>query len=117
MTAKAQDGAPTINIFTNTTYTDWKTETIYWNNSKLHHETLALIKNTTEDPVTSFADFTFPIVEYEFHTYYLDVTEAFKTLPNGLFTMVFTNESIDESYMEIYSNQQANNQGLRFIFS
>ena len=120
ITAKAQVGSPTINIFTNTTYVDWKTDEICWNNSKLHHDTLALIKNTEEDPVKEFTTFTFPIVEYEFHTYYLDVTEAYKALPDSLFTMIFTNEAIDESYMEIYSNQQtANNcaQAMRLIFN
>lgn len=120
ITAKAQVGAPTINIFTNTTYVDWKTNEICWNNSKLHHETLGLIKNTEEDPVSKFVDFTFPITGYDFHTYYIDVTEAFEKLPSSLFTMVFTNENIDESYMEIYSMEQsANNyeQALRFIFA
>lgn len=120
ITAKAQTGAPTINIFTNTTYVDWTTESIYWNNSKLHHDTLGLIKDTEEDPVEKFVDFTFPIVGYDFHTYYIDVTEAYNKLPSSLFTMVFTNENIDESYMEIYSMEQtANNnaQALRLIFS
>lgn len=120
MTAKAQVGCPTINIFTNTTYVDWTTDTICWDNSKLHHETLALIKSTDEDPVSEFTVFTFPFAGYEFHTFYLDVTEAFAKLPSSLFTMIFTNENIDESYMEIYSNKQdANNysQALRFIFA
>lgn len=120
ITAKAQVGTPTINIFTNTTYVDWTTDTICWNNSKLHHDSLALIKSTDEDPVNEFVNFTFPFAGYEFHTYYIDVTEAYNLLPSSLFTMVFTNENIDESYMEIYSNKQdakEYSQALRLIFT
>lgn len=120
ITAKAQTGTPTINIFANQTYTDWTTSTICWNNAKLHHPTLGLISNTAADPVVEFTTFTFPAANYEFATYYIDVTEAYEALRNGLFTLVLTNENIDESYMEVYSSQQtANNaaQAFRFIFS
>ncbi|MCM1130868.1 MAG: right-handed parallel beta-helix repeat-containing protein [Roseburia sp.] len=118
-TAKAQVGTPTIDIFLNTTYTDWTTDSICWNNSLLHHETLALIKNTEEHPVTEFAQFTFPIAIYDFNTYYIDVTESFSKIDADLFTLVLTNENIDESYMEIYSKEQSANdyaQAFRLIF-
>ncbi len=117
ITAKAQEGTPTINMFTNTTYTDWTTSSIYWNDSKLHHETLAMVKNTEEDPITEFATFTFPFAEYEFHTYYIDVTESFKNINADKFTLILTNENVDGVYMEVYSNQQAGDQAFRFIFT
>lgn len=119
ITAKAQVGTPTIDIFVNTTYTDWTTDNIYWNNSLLHHDTLAIIKNTNEHPVKEFAKFTFPIAVYEFNTYYIDVTEGFNAIDADLFTLVLTNENIDESYMEIYSKEQTANdyeQAFRLIF-
>ncbi len=120
ITAKAQEGTPTINIFSNTTYTDWTTDTLCWNDSKLHQDTLALIKNTEEDPVKEFTTFTFPFAEYEFHTYYIDVTEAYKAIGADLFTLVLTNENVDGTYMEVYSKEQtANNfeQAFRLIFT
>lgn len=120
ITAKAQEGTPTINIFSNTTYTDWTTEDICWNDSKLHQDTLALIKNTEEDPVVEFATFTFPFAEYEFHTYYIDVTEAYKAIGADLFTLVLTNENVDGTYMEVYSKEQTANdyeQAFRLIFT
>ncbi len=119
ITAKAQVGTPTINIFSNTTYTDWTTDEIYWNNSLLHHDTLAIIKDTPENPVKEFATFTFPIAIYDFNTYYIDVTESYSSIDADLFTLILTNENIDESYMEIYSKEQtANNceQAFRLIF-
>lgn len=119
-TAKAQTGTPTINFFINYTYTDWTSTSIYWNNAKLHHPTLGLIENTTEDPVYEFATFTFPVPVYDFQTYYIDVTDAYKALQSNLFTMVITNEGIDESYMEIYSKDMTQNdceQAFRLIFA
>lgn len=120
ITAKAQVGTPTLNIFSNTTYVDWTETTITWNNSKLHHETLALAKNTEEDPLVEFAEFKFPFAVYDFNTYYIDVTEAYNAIGADLFTLIITNEAIDESYMEIYSRHQtANNcaQAFRLIFA
>ena len=121
ITAKAQEGTPTINIFSNTTYTDWTTDTLCWNDSKLHQDTLALIKNTEEDPVKEFTTFTFPFAEYEFHTYYIDVTEAYKAIGADLFTLVLTNENVGWNIiMEVYSKEQtANNfeQAFRLIFT
>ncbi len=120
ITAKAQEGTPTINIFSNTTYTDWTTDSICWDNSKLHQDTLALIKNSAEDPVQEFTTFTFPFAEYEFHTYYIDVTEAYKAIGADVFTLVLTNENVDGTYMEVYSKEQTANdfeQAFRLIFT
>lgn len=120
ITAKVQTGTPTINIFSNQTYVDWTTDSICWDNSKLHHKTLGLIENTSSDPVTPFVDFTFPVQNYEFVTFYIDVTDGYNALELSKFTLVLTNENIDESYMEVYSNQQtANNcaQAFRLIFA
>lgn len=120
ITAKAQVGTPTINVFSNTTYTDWTSKTITWNNSKLHHESLALIKNTPEDPVVTFAEFKFPFADYNFYTYYIEVTDAYNAIDADLFTLILSNENIDESYMEVYSKDETSNnysQAFRLIFA
>ncbi len=121
ITAKAQVGAPTINISSNTTFTNWNEKEITWNNSKLHDDSLAMIKSTDSDPVNPFYEFKFPFVGYSFQTYYLDVTQYYEALMASgdftKFTLVLTNEAIDESYIEVYSRDTpVDTQQFRFIF-
>ena len=115
-TIKVQNATPTINIFTNTTYTSWSGSTLTWNNSKLHQSEFATIKNTSDDPINSLIDFTIPegYGDYSFHTFYINVTEAFQKIPNSLFTMIITNEAKENVYMEIQNLKSENS--MKFIF-
>lgn len=120
ISAKAQVGMPTINIWGSTSFTDWSTSTITWNNSRLHEPSIAKTwYNPEVDNLTKIVDFTFPIAAYEFNTYYIDVTDYFiHELDQDVFTMVLSNDDIEEVYMEVYNHlQTASNQHFRLIFT
>lgn len=116
MTAKAQSGMPTIDIYSNTTYTDWTSSSITWNNSKLHDENVGITVSTESDPLVLFNEFTFPVPGYAFNTYYIDVTEQFNAIDNNYFTLVFADNDVQEIYCEIYSSLQTGDQALGLIF-
>lgn len=119
ISAKAQVGMPTINIWGSTSYIDWTTNTITWNNSRLHESSIAkTLYNSEVDNLTKIIDFKFPIAVYEFNTYYIDITEYFDSLNAQVFTMVLSNDDIEEVYMEVYNHlQTASNQHFRLIFT
>lgn len=120
ISAKAQEGMPTINIWGSTTYLDWTTQTITWNNARLHDPYVA---KTAADPMLDelikITDFTFPIAVYAFNTYYIDITDYIKNSLKGLmFTMVLSNDELEGVYMEVYNHlQTASNQHFRLIFT
>lgn len=117
--AKAQVGMPTINIWGSTSYTNWTTNTITWNNSRLHEPSIAkTLYDPDIDNLTKIIDFKFPIAVYEFNTYYIDITAYIESLNAQIFTMVLSNDDIEEVYMEIYNHlQTASNQHFRLIFT
>lgn len=116
-TAKAQEGKPTINIWGNTTYVDWNMNTLVWDEALLHDMDLAIIKQTEEHPLTKVYDFTFPVAVYDFNTYYIDITDYIEGLNTNVFTLVLSNDEVEEVYMEVYNHQQvASNQHFRLIF-
>lgn len=115
-TAKAQSGMPTINIYSNTTFVNWTSSTITWNNSPLHEDNVAVSKGDESNPLVKFNDFTFPVPGYAFNTYYIDVTDAYNAIDASYFTLLFVNDDVSEIYCEIYSSVQAGDQGLGLIF-
>ena len=118
--AKAQVGMPTINVWGSTSYVDWTTDTITWNNSRLHELSVAKVLIDPEvDNITKIVDFTFPVAVYDFNTYYIDVTDYFKNvLDQQVFTMVLSNDAVEDVYMEVYNHlQTASNQHFRLIFT
>ncbi len=116
--AKAQEGKPTISIHSTTDWTDWKGYELTWDSALFREDDLAISKNEDEMKLSLFHSFTFPIAVYEFNTYYIDVTEAYKALGSTLFTLIFSNDLIEEIYMEVYNHEQTgSNQHPKLIFT
>ncbi|MDD3999657.1 MAG: right-handed parallel beta-helix repeat-containing protein [Bacilli bacterium] len=104
--AKSKDGKATINIYGSTNYLDWNENDITWNNSKLHEESLAKAKLVDgEYSAVHIHDFTFPTVGQEFKTYYINITDFIKNLQGNEFTLIFSNDLVQEMYMEVYSSK------------
>ncbi len=116
--AKTQEGKPTIAIHATTEWVDWNGYELTWDNAKFRENDLAVSKNEPDMELTLFHTFTFPISVYEFNTFYMDVTEAYQSLGSTVFTLIFSNDLIEEIYMEIYNHQQVNtNQHPKLIFT
>jgi len=116
--AKAQIGAPTINFWVAPNYTNWQENEITWNNSLFHADTIAGIQRSEGDNLINLNEFTFPIVDYNFHTYYVDITEVYRSIGTTAFTIIISDDAVGEVYIEVYNQKIAQNDlKFRLIFA
>lgn len=116
LTSKSKDGLATINIHGSTKYTDWKEETITWNNALYHEDNVAKVLDPKNE-LDYVTDFTYTTVGTEFNTYYVDVTEYFNSLNSKYVTLILSDDAVENMYCEIYSKEtSSDDQKLALIF-
>jgi hypothetical protein len=105
LSGKSKDGLATVNIHGSTDYLDWSEDSLTWENALYHAENVAMVQDEAGD-LSYVNDFTFTAAGQDFNSYYVDVTDYFKSIGDApRVTLILSNDEVQNMYCEFYSKE------------